>query len=96
MTKDQRPLTLVDARELYALLRGGPAPDGFRLYGRLRLSARAAFSVIYVLQEKHHLIPDTYEQCVRCRELFDSAEGGYYDDESCKHYCDHCIPAEAS
>jgi hypothetical protein len=94
MTKEQSAITIEDARELYGLLRGGPAPEGFTLCGRPKLSARVAFSVIYVLQEKYHLIPDTFEQCVACLDLFDSAESGHYDDQTGKHYCDSCIPAK--
>lgn len=88
----ERDMTLEETRDLYALLRGGPAPEGFHLGGRPRLSARAAFAVVYVLQEKYHLIPDTFEQCSRCRELFDSNESGHYDEKSGKHYCDEHIP----
>ena len=95
MKKDRRTLTLGEAREFYEILRGGPPPKGFRLGGRPRLSARAAFSVIYVLQEKYGLIPDTFEQCVGCKELFDSAQSGHHDDESGKHYCDSCASEDA-
>jgi hypothetical protein len=85
-------MKLEEAREFYAFLQGGPVPKGFTLCGRPRLSRSAAFSVIYVLQEKHHLIPDTFEQCVTCHELFDSAESGDYDEKTGKHYCDTCSP----
>lgn len=68
-------MTLKEAQLFYHFLQGGPPPEGFNLRGRPRLSGRAAFSVIYVLQEKHRLIPDTFEQCGKCRELYDSEYG---------------------
>lgn len=86
-------MTLDETRQLYAFLRTGRGPKGFRLRARPRLSWDAAFSVIYVLQEKFRLVPDTFEQCVRCHEIFDSAETGEYDEETGKHYCDAHIPA---
>jgi hypothetical protein len=85
-------MTLDEAREFYAFLQGGPPPEGFTLRGRPRLSRSAAFSVLYVLQERYHVIPDTFEQCVICHELFDISESGTYD-ESGKHYCDTCLPS---
>lgn len=85
-------MTLDEARKFYAFLQGGPVPDGFTIRARPRLGRNAAFSIIYVLQEKHRLIPDTFEQCVSCHELFDSAESGDYNEKSGKHYCDSCIP----
>lgn len=52
------------------------------------LTDEQAFLVIYVLQEVYGLIPDTYEQCSHCGELYDSDEEGQcYEDEN---YCDGC------
>lgn len=81
-----------EATELYALLRGGPPPKGFTLGNRPKLSGRAAFSVIYMLQEHYKLIPDTFEQCCKCLEMFDSHSSGLYDDKTGRHYCDYHIP----
>jgi hypothetical protein len=68
-------VTLEEAREFYGFLRGGDAPDGFVIRAKPRLSANAAFSVLYVLQERYRLIPDTIEQCEACKELYDSEAG---------------------
>jgi hypothetical protein len=64
-----------EAREFYAFLRGGDPPKGIYVRARPRLSANAAFAVLYVLQERYRLIPDTFEQCEDCKELYDSEEG---------------------
>lgn len=90
-------MTLDETKDLYDFLRGGPPPDGICIsrYSP-SLSAKAAFSVIYVLQEKYRLISDSFEQCSRCRELFDSNESGHYDEKSGKHYCDDHIPVGKS
>lgn len=92
----ERAISLDVARQLYDFLRGGPPPDGICLRSRPRLSASAAFSVLYVLQEGYRMVPDTFEQCYRCHDLFDSDEGGYYCEKTGRHYCDEHIPAEVS
>jgi hypothetical protein len=68
-------MTFDEAREFYAFLRDGPPPNGFQIRAKPRLSANAAFSVLYVLQERYRLIPDTIEQCESCKELYDSEAG---------------------
>ena len=85
---DRAGMTLVDAQNLYEFLQGGPQPEGFRIRARPRLSPNAAFAVLYVMQEKYRLIPDTFEQCSTCRQLFDSAETGDYNEPTGKHFCD--------
>lgn len=53
-----------------------------------KLTDEQAFLVIYVLQEVYGMIPDTYEQCCYCGELYDSdEEGSCYEEEN---YCDAC------
>lgn len=82
-------MTLDNVKELYRFLRG-TGPKGFILPGRPKLGHNAAFAVIYVLQERFHLIADTIEQCDECQELFDSAETGSYDENTGRHYCTSC------
>lgn len=88
-------MNIAEAREFYAFLRGS-GPKGFRLPQRPRLGKRAAFAVLYVLQEQFRLIPDTFEQCDGCLELFDSAKEGCYEGKTGKHYCVSCDPHCAS
>lgn len=85
-------MTLVEAREFYAFLQGGPVPKGFTIRARPRLTRNAAFSVIYVLQERYRLIPDNFEACATCDEIFDTHEGGGRNQKSGKFYCDTCLP----
>ena len=84
-----------EAREFLAFL-GGRGPKGFRLPQRPRLGKRAAFTVLYVLQERFRLVPDTFEQCVVCLDIFDSEEDGCYDAKTGKHYCESCEPHYSS
>lgn len=84
-------MTLDEAREFLKFL-GGRGPKGFVLPNRPRLGKRAAFSVLYVLQERFRLVPDTFELCVTCHELFDNEADGYYDAKTGKHYCEACSP----
>jgi hypothetical protein len=88
-------MTLDEAREFITFLRG-KGPDGFRLPDRPRLGKRAAFTVLYVLQERFRLIPDTYEECAACTELFDTTEEGGYDEKQNKHFCESCEPHYSS
>lgn len=82
-------MNIEQARQLYLFLQGHQiAPINCRNIPRL--SARAAFSVIYVLQEKFHIIPDTFEKCTRCHELFDTYYGGEYVEKTGRHYCENC------
>lgn len=57
-----------------------------------KLSSKQAFAIIWFLQEKLHLLPDTIERCCSCKELFDSAESGWYVERLYRHYCDNCLP----
>lgn len=62
--------------EFFEFLQGNKAyPDGIILKSRPRLSKNQAFSVIYVLQERMGLIPDKFELCDQCHEIFDANYG---------------------
>lgn len=65
----------------------------------IKLSSKRAFEVIYYLQEHfewdgedgtHHdgILPDTYEQCQKCKDLFDSTSDGCF-----AMLCEHCYTA---
>lgn len=85
-------MTFEQTEEFYDFLRGGPPPDGFRIKVRPRLGPNAAFAVLYVLQEKYRLIPDTFEKCCSCHELFDSDSSGGLVEKTGRRYCDTCLP----
>lgn len=91
-------------QELFSFLQGEDAPEGWT-DASLKLSAQKAWSVIYYLQEWFGIIPDHFERCDNCGDLFDTEyEGAYIDEESYrgygmkkrdigKHFCDGCCPA---
>jgi len=73
--------------ELYEFLQG-KCPEGIYIRHPPRLSRRKAFSVIWFLQEHLRILPDNFEQCCSCKDLYDAnREGGYYRD---RLYCDPC------
>lgn len=47
------------------------------------LSAEDAFSVIYALQEKYGLIPDSFEMCMDCKELIDDLKRLLFEEHVC-------------
>ncbi len=84
-------MDLEQTKELYEFLKGEiPERFIFKTW-KPKLSEDEAFTVIYVLQEKFHLIPDHFEQCKRCKEIFDmECEGKHYDDPGI-NLCEGCI-----
>jgi hypothetical protein len=81
------PATLEQVREFYEFLQG-ECPEGVHVKHPPRLSERKAFDVIWFLQERLRVLPDHFERCCRCGELFDTnSEGGYYRDGP---YCESC------
>ena len=83
-------MNLEKTEELYAFLKG-ETPEGFTLNGQPQLSEEVAFTIIYVLQEKFNLIPDHFEQCGECKELFDMECEGHHFDGVGINLCDGCI-----
>jgi len=70
-------ITLEKIEELFDFLKGNALPPCFVKNRKLpKMSARAAFSIIYILQEVYHIIPDHYELCYRCKGLYDSCSEG--------------------
>jgi hypothetical protein len=84
-----KPVTAERVEELMAFLRGQQV-EGITCRWMPRLSSRAAFSVIYFLQEHMNLLPDRFEVCGRCGVLFDSEQEGRYVEKTGKNYCDGC------
>lgn len=100
--KTKKQLSFEETKQLYDFLRGEGntrieslsnvvLPD-YNIWTKKahlpKLTDEQAFLVIYVLQEKYGIIPDTYEQCSCCGELYDSDEEGQcYEEEP---YCDTC------
>lgn len=72
--------TLYDVERLMRMLTGGELPRGMRLREQPQLSRRAAFSVVWYLQEHMRILPE-YEMCDTCGILYDaeSCAWGYVD-----------------
>ena len=80
-------VTLEQTEELYRFLQG-ELPGG--VYCKApRLSERQAFRVIWFIQERLRIIPDSYERCCHCGTLSDTqCSGGTRRD---RYYCDECL-----
>lgn len=55
-----------------------------------KLTPKVAFSIIWYLQEKFPIIPDSIERCHNCNWIFDSDNEGYYSHKKEKFYCSDC------
>lgn len=85
--RDEIPIEDVEA--LYSFLQGEVPPE-LTLDYPPKLSQKEAFSVIYYLQEIMGLLPDRYEQCCECGNLYDSHEEGRATESGT--YCDYHWP----
>lgn len=90
--------SLEQVEELYEFLQGTP-PKSIIMGKQTQpvLTKEQAFAVVWFLQEHMHLLPDSYQQCSVCEDLFDSREEGFYVEEgpyAHNHYCEGCAPYE--
>lgn len=76
-------ITLEKVQVFYEWLQGKDRPDDICFQHSPHLSAGEAFSVIYYLQEELEIVPDSYEKCRECGELYDSyVEGTTINEDS--------------
>jgi len=69
-------ITIDQVNQFFEYLQG-KVPKKFMGVKSPKLSPRMAFHIIYTLQEELKLLPDHYELCCKCHQLYDSyAEGG--------------------
>lgn len=80
-------VTLEEAQALVDFLQGN-CPDNLSIQNMPKLDAQQAFAVLYYLQEQMQLIPDTYEMCDSCHELYDADSEGICIGD--KHFCSDC------
>lgn len=73
-------------QEFYDWLQGKTEINRIYFDKSPKLSKKAAFSVIYYLQERLGIIEDNYEMCKKCGNIYDSYNEGD------RHYCDNCRP----
>lgn len=82
-----KEITIKRVKELYEFLQGA-LPEGMEMTLRPKLSERKAFNIIWFLQEYMDLIPDRFERCCRCGEIYDSWDEG--DRKGDSNYCMGC------
>jgi hypothetical protein len=105
--------TIEQVQEFYEFLQGNRKETICKLGSKItwkqedmpKLSQEQAFAIIYYLQEALYILPDHYEKCKKCGDLFDSENdgclGGYCDGCGCQHDydsfengCDDCPEAQ--
>lgn len=83
-------MSLQETEVLFAFLTGDKSPSGITLHKRPRkMTSEQAFSLIYVLQEAFHVIPDCFELCSYCGYIFDTESNGHSAGDG-KFFCDNC------
>jgi len=66
----------------YDFLQGNSVPGTFWIGSKPNLTPEQAFSVIYILQQHLHVLPESFEKCDGCDRLFNSdCEGAILDGE---------------
>lgn len=84
-------MTLEQAQRFMDFLTGDNPPDGITLARRPRkMPQDQAFSLIYVLQEAFHVIPDVFELCSLCGHIYDTESEGHHPEGSNRFYCGGC------
>lgn len=64
--------TLELVQEFHSWLQGKSCPTDIEFVHSLNLTPEEAFSVIYYLQEELGILPDNYEMCRECKDIYDS------------------------
>lgn len=73
-------MELEQVEELMDMLTGKCLPEGMVIKHKPILSRKQAFSIIWFLQEYMNILPDNFEMCHICGELFDAHSGGFVVD----------------
>jgi len=81
-------VTIEQVEQFISMLTGGEL-ENLILVEQPKLSKRAAFCVVYYLQEEMRIIPDTFEMCMDCEDIFD-AQYGYIRQSDNAHICPDC------
>jgi hypothetical protein len=79
-----------DIQEFYDYLQGKSIPHGFENLITQKLTPDEAWEIIYVLQEGMRIIPDHFEKCDICGDLYDTDNSGRYSELEEKNFCDGC------
>lgn len=82
-TIDLKDIDYEKMHELFRFLAYGEQPEGIYIKHPSKLGPRKAFSIIYFLQEQTGVLPDNWELCKSCKELFDADSEGNTDQMRC-------------
>lgn len=82
-----KALSLESVQEFMQMLTGGDLPDGMTMNYQPKLSVQSAFSVVWYLQEHLRIIPDNFELCAVCGELYDAHCDGHTLEEDGVNVC---------
>lgn len=74
---DRNDVTFEQIKELMNMLTGGELPEGMIMVTQPKLSREQAFSAIWFLQEHLCVLPDHFEMCNVCGDLFDTRHDGF-------------------
>ena len=86
-----KTITLEQIEDLKAFLMGNPHGGLLMSRGHQpRLRQNAANGVIWYLQEVLRVLPDRYEMCDACGELYDQHASGHLGRKEIGTYCDNC------
>ena len=77
--------------EFYEFLQGNP-PASIQCESQPKLTQEQAFNVIWYLQEHFPIIPDHYERCGVCGDIYNEHEEGAWSDVTGQGYCFDCLP----
>jgi hypothetical protein len=56
-----------------------------------RMDAEQAFTVIWFLQNVCRLLPEHYEMCHNCKDIYDSLNEGHYNEKTGRCFCGSCL-----
>lgn len=75
--KENSEITLEQVEEFFDFLRG-ELPDGMSLVKKNipKLRDDQAFAIIWYIQERLRIIPDNFELCHDCKQIYDADYGG--------------------
>lgn len=91
-TKDAKgqDITLEKVQELFRFLAYGETPEGMIVKYPPKVGPRKAMSIVWFLQEQMDILPDRFEMCVTCKEIYDTYTEGGYNEKTGRHHCDWC------
>ena len=91
LTPQERHEDELEAVQKFHRFLQGEIPDGVTLGCKIRkMNAKQAMAVVWFLQECCYLIPDNYEMCHTCKDIYDSYSGGHYDEKTGWCHCEAC------